>query len=72
MVERRWLSAKDASVYTGRSGRTVLDAARAGELRGAQTGKFGHWSFLTEWLDAWMSGEPAPVEVPVVTRRRAS
>ena len=71
-VEKVWLTVAEVRERTGRGKRTILDALRAGELRGSQPGRGGHWRVHIDAVDSWMRGEVAPVPVPIVTRRRAS
>jgi excisionase family DNA binding protein len=50
----------------------IGDALRSGELRGYQSGKGGRWRIHRDDIDAWITGEIADVQVPKITRRRAS
>jgi excisionase family DNA binding protein len=71
-VTARWVNPAQASEHTGWSTDTIGDALRSGELRGHQRTPGGRWRIAIEDLDAWMRGEKADVEIPIVTRRRAS
>ncbi len=55
-VEQRYLSAREAATYTGKSHRTLRVAAEAGEV-GFQNSKGGRWYFTRDELDSWMRGE---------------
>lgn len=68
----RWLSPTQAAEHTACSRETIGAALRSGELRGYQRTAGGRWRIAIEDLDAWVRGETAEVEIPVVTRRRAS
>lgn len=53
-VRRMYLNAKEAADYTGYSVHFIRDAARAGGLRSYRTGRFKHYRFRRDDLDAWM------------------
>jgi excisionase family DNA binding protein len=68
-----WYNLPDAATYAaGASSDTIGDALRSGELRGYQAAAGGKWRIHRDDLDAWIRGEIAPVEVPKITRRKAS
>lgn len=72
MNDSPWRTPQEAADYARKSRDTVLDACRAQELRAYQSGRNGRWTIHVEDLDAWVRGEVADVQIPVVTRRRAS
>ncbi len=57
-----YLDASEAAEYTRRSRSLITDAARAGELRGAQAKRKGKWTFRTTDLDRWLEGKPPLVD----------
>lgn len=72
MTDSPWLTPTEACGRARCSERTILEALRSQELRGYQSGRGGRWRIHVEDLDAWVRGETAEVQVPAVTRRRAS
>lgn len=69
-----WRTPEEVAVIARRKTSTINKALRAGELRGRQPGgKGGKWLVHIDDVDAWIRGEdPADVQIPTVTRRRAS
>lgn len=56
------MTTAEAVAYTKRHVDTIRRAAISGELRSVQqTGRRGHRRYRREWLDAWLTGEAAPV-----------
>lgn len=72
MTDSPWRTPKEAADYTRCSVDTLLDALRSQELRGYQSGSGGRWRIHLDDLDAWVRGEVADVQIPAVSRRRAS
>lgn len=73
MTDTPWLTSSEAADRARCNVDTLQDALRSQELRGYQGGgKKGRWRIHVEDLDAWVRGETAEVQVPTVTRRRAS
>lgn len=62
-MERRWMTVAEAAEYARRHPRTISDALRMGDLKGAQgkrkpgSRQGGHWLTTMEWVDAWIQGE---------------
>lgn len=51
-----WHTVKTAKAHTGVGTRAILDALRAGELKGSQRVANGKWRIHRDDLDAWMRG----------------
>jgi excisionase family DNA binding protein len=71
-VETPWLTTAQAALYIHRHEEYIRELLRAGAIHGSQTGPNGRWLIHRDALDAYVRGEVAPVEVPKVTRKRAS
>jgi excisionase family DNA binding protein len=71
-VETPWFTVAQAARYIHRSEENLRDLLRAGTLRGNQPGRKGKWLIHRDALDAFVRGEVAAVEIPKITRRRAS
>lgn len=67
-MESKYLSVIKAAEYAQCHPQTIGDALRGGTLHGVQRPrtvdgrrrtKGGHWKIRTDWIDAWLRGEPA-------------
>lgn len=68
----RWLTPTEAAEHARVSRDTIGHVLRSGELRGYQRKPGGAWRIAVEDVDAWVMGEePAPRQVPAITRRSA-
>ena len=56
--EERWHTLAETAAYAKAGESTVRYAAQAGELRGYQRVKGGHWRFLFSDVDRWLVGLP--------------
>lgn len=56
---RHWHTTRSAATYADCHVQTVLEALRAGELRGSQLKKNGRWRIHRDDLDAWLRGGAA-------------
>jgi hypothetical protein len=57
MAEGRWIDAKQAADYSGKSAETIRVALRRRELKGAQPKANASWRTKEAWVDAWLAGE---------------
>lgn len=68
MPQKRWLSTKEASEYTGYSTDRITHFCREGSLKHTRVGRNGAYRFLPEWLDLLLN--PEPLSVPDADRSR--
>jgi excisionase family DNA binding protein len=67
-----WLTVAEAAKHTQVSARTIYFAVRAGTLRHARVGGRRSLRFRPDWVDAWLTAENTPTEVPRGTTFRVA
>ncbi len=66
-----WLTVAEAAAHAKVSERTIYAAVSAGTLRHARINRRRSLRFVPAWVDAWLTAENTPIEVPRGTLRVA-